>query len=227
MYGSFLFKIPDPAITLGCLQILGKVHDASATYTSTHSEMGSWKFGKLGNPRKLGKFWYLWPVSCRCLEPRVGLLETPPRWHATISSGFVSAYSWTMPINTTLISIDTNVVLIGIEKNWSALISIDQHWSLLIDIDLYWLELISIDWNWPLYLSALISIYRHWSLFISIDLYWLELTSLFIGIDLYLSALISIYQHWSLFIIIDLYWSALISIDWHWSLLIGIGINAN
>ena len=25
------------------------------------------------------------PVSCRCPEPRVGLLETPPRWHATIS----------------------------------------------------------------------------------------------------------------------------------------------
>ncbi len=24
------------------------------------------------------------PMSCRCPEPRVGLLETPPRWHATI-----------------------------------------------------------------------------------------------------------------------------------------------
>ena len=24
------------------------------------------------------------PVSCRCPEPRVGLLATPPRWHATI-----------------------------------------------------------------------------------------------------------------------------------------------
>ncbi len=24
------------------------------------------------------------PVSCRCPEPRVGLLETPPRWQATI-----------------------------------------------------------------------------------------------------------------------------------------------
>ena len=24
------------------------------------------------------------PVSCRCPEPRAGLLETPPRWHATI-----------------------------------------------------------------------------------------------------------------------------------------------
>ncbi len=24
------------------------------------------------------------PVSCRCPEPTVGLLETPPRWHATI-----------------------------------------------------------------------------------------------------------------------------------------------
>ncbi len=27
---------------------------------------------------------FLDPVSCRCPEPRVGLLETPPRWHATI-----------------------------------------------------------------------------------------------------------------------------------------------
>ncbi len=25
-----------------------------------------------------------WPLSCRCPEPRVGLLETPPCWHATI-----------------------------------------------------------------------------------------------------------------------------------------------
>ena len=24
------------------------------------------------------------PVSCRCPEPRVGLLETQPRWHATV-----------------------------------------------------------------------------------------------------------------------------------------------
>ncbi len=24
------------------------------------------------------------PVSCRCPEPRMGLLETPPRWHATV-----------------------------------------------------------------------------------------------------------------------------------------------
>ncbi len=26
------------------------------------------------------------PLSCRCPEPRVGLLETPPRWHATTST---------------------------------------------------------------------------------------------------------------------------------------------
>ena len=26
------------------------------------------------------------PVSCRCPEPRLGLLETPPRWHVTIFS---------------------------------------------------------------------------------------------------------------------------------------------
>ncbi len=42
-------------------------------------------------------FYHLWtdlripdPVSCRCTEPRVGLLETPPRWHATIYTSALS-----------------------------------------------------------------------------------------------------------------------------------------
>ncbi len=38
---------------------LGKVCDALATTTTTYSVMGSWKLEKLGNPRKLGKFWSL------------------------------------------------------------------------------------------------------------------------------------------------------------------------
>ena len=37
-------------------------------------------------------------MSCCCPEPRVGLLETPPRWHTTIYMSCESVYvnwSWT------------------------------------------------------------------------------------------------------------------------------------
>ncbi len=72
------------------------------------------------------------PMSCRCPEPRVGLLETPPRWHMTIYMACRLIGLWPMDL-VFMSTFDNQSTSIGCVSKLRHLFGFLRHYLLILN----------------------------------------------------------------------------------------------